>query len=232
MFANRNNHLLKKLLKGGGIETPFAEIPSLVKTLPFSMDLSPEPIPVDPYDMPAPPIETSTADYPDTNYLYKNITSNKDVSKINVCAFNKGEFIKYIVQEEDGRVIFPSFVFENVQRGGFLDGDSAPTDLDNMFKQKVEEFVKTFFSQTDERIRAMLLPTELIDRYSRISTVSLARFFASGQAMALPRFELRLPDSKSGVITNYTIKPLCLTATPPVGLEPTTFRLKAERSTD
>jgi hypothetical protein len=165
MFANRNNHLLKKLLKGGGIETPFAEIPSLVKTLPFSMDLSPEPIPVDPYDMPAQepdkapaqepdkapahePDKALTPDYPDTNYLYKNITSNQNISKINVCAFNKGDFIKYIVQEEDGRVIFPSFVFENTQKGGFLDGDRAPTDLDNIFKQKVEDFVKTFFSQT------------------------------------------------------------------------------------
>ena len=157
MFANRNNHLLKKLLRGGGIETPLAEIPSLVKTLPFSMDLSPEPIPIDPYDMPAPEPDKATAskpdaatatDYPDTNYLYKNITSNKDMSKINVCAFSKGEFIKYIVKDEDGSAIFPSFVFENVQRGGFLDGDSAPTDLDNMFKQRVEEFVKTFFSQT------------------------------------------------------------------------------------
>ena len=174
MFANRNNHLLKKILRGGGIETPLAEIPSLVKTLPFSMDLtpeksrdltpeksrdlipeksrdltpkpsfdlSPEPIPIDPYDMP------SSTDYPDTKYLYKNITSNKNVSKINVCAFNKGEFIKYIVEEEDGCAKFPSFVFENTQRGGFLDGDSEPTDLDNLFKQKVEEFVKTFFSQT------------------------------------------------------------------------------------
>ncbi len=142
MFANRNNHLLKKLLRGGA----FSEKPSVVKTLPFTPDLSPEeksPSPeTNPTDMPP------SADYPDTKYLYKNITSNKNISKINVCAFNKGDFIKYIVQEEDGRAVFPSFVFENTQRGGFLDGDSEPTDLDNLFKQKVEEFVKTFFLKT------------------------------------------------------------------------------------
>jgi hypothetical protein len=142
MFANKNNHLLKKLLRGGA----FSEKPSVVKTLPFTPDLSPKektPSPeTNPIDIPP------SAEYPDTKYLYKNITSNNNISKINVCAFNKGDFIKYIVQEEDGRAVFPSFVFENTQRGGFLDGDSEPTDLDNLFKQKVEEFVKTFFLKT------------------------------------------------------------------------------------
>ena len=142
MFANKNNHLLKKLLRGGA----FSEKPSVVKTLPFTPDLSPEEKTLSPETNPIdiPP----SAEYPDTKYLYKNITSNNNISKINVCAFNKGDFIKYIVQEEDGRAVFPSFVFENTQRGGFLDGDSEPTDLDNLFKQKVEEFVKTFFLKT------------------------------------------------------------------------------------
>ena len=37
--------------------------------------------------------------------------------------------------------------------------------------------------------------------------------------MALPRFELGLPDSKSDVLTNYTIRPVGHCLTMPLGLE-------------
>jgi hypothetical protein len=160
MFADKNNHLIKQILKqkrrdGGGEslprqdmstpeETPQPKDMSLAKTLPFteSEEIS---TPIDP--------ATQNSVYPDTNYLYKNITSNKDIiSKTNVCAFylQDTNFIKFIVETRDKRAMFPSFVFEASQRGGFLDEDSETSDLDKQFQENVIGFVKSFFKSKQE----------------------------------------------------------------------------------
>jgi hypothetical protein len=83
--------------------------------------------------------------YPDQKYLYKNISSQKHLNTIKayVCAFNKVNFVKYIV---DTKSAFPSFTFSTTitQTGGFLDDDSSSDDLDTLFQKNVTDFVKTF----------------------------------------------------------------------------------------
>ena len=89
---------------------------------------------------------TSEMQYPDQKYLYKNISSQKHLNTIKayVCAFNKVNFVKYIV---DTKSAFPSFTFSTTitQKGGFLDDDSSSDDLDTLFQKNVTDFVKTFY---------------------------------------------------------------------------------------
>lgn len=150
MFADKNNHLLKQILKkkrkGGSQETPS------VKTLPFSEQAPDQVEELSQQEEPSQQNQSSQSTYPDTKYLYKNIASNKNGSsmKTNVCAFYSQEsnFLKYIVEIKEGEnVIFPSFMFETSQKGGFLDNENTPTDLDKLFEKSVTEFVKTFFAQ-------------------------------------------------------------------------------------
>ncbi len=184
MFADKNNHLLKQILKkkrkGGSQETPS------VKTLPFS-EQPPDEL-EEPQEEPSQPQEPSQQEessqqekttYPDTNYLYKNITSNKNGSsmKTNVCAFysQESKFLKYIVETKEGEnVIFPSFMFETSQKGGFLDNESTPTDLDKLFEKNVTEFVKTFFAQKggDLQARPPQQEEEFLKRPSQMASPS------------------------------------------------------------
>ena len=154
MFADKNNHLIKHFLKkkrsGGTRETPVAETP--VAETPFAET----PVAETPED-------TNTS-YPDTKYLYKNITSTKKTTgiKTNICAFylQDTHFVKYIVHKEESRVVFPSFVFETngMQTGGFLDEDyNSTSNLDILFQTNVIDFVKSFFLQPNHTNGSMKL---------------------------------------------------------------------------
>ena len=146
MFADKNNHLIKQILKKkrkGGDVTPNLEKP-VVKTLPFT-ESKKEAEPTTPMILPL------QSEFPDTNYLYKNMTSNKNMSKANICAFYSQDtnFLKFIVETQDARAVFPSFVVEATQRGGFLDDESSTSDLDKQFQQDAISFVKSFFTQSN-----------------------------------------------------------------------------------
>jgi hypothetical protein len=86
-------------------------------------------------------------EFPDKNYLYKNITSNKNINKANICAFyiQDTKFLKFIIETQDAVAVFPSFVFEATQRGGFLDDERSTSDLDKQFQQDVISLSKSFF---------------------------------------------------------------------------------------
>ena len=66
-----------------------------------------------------------------------------------MCAFyfQDTNFLKYIVETLEGNAVFPSFVFETTQRGGFLDENRSSSDLDILFEKSVINYVKTFFIQ-------------------------------------------------------------------------------------
>ena len=160
MFADKNNHLIKHFLKkkrSGGTtrETPVAETPvaeTPVAETPFAETPFAET-----------PEDTNTS-YPDTKYLYKNITSTKKTTgiKTNICAFylQDTHFVKYIVHKEESRIVFPSFVFETngMQSGGFLDEDNNSTsNLDILFQTNVIDFVKSFFLQSNHTNGSMEL---------------------------------------------------------------------------
>lgn len=145
MFADKNNHLIKQILKNkrkGGDVTSTLEKP-VVKTLPFTE--SKKVIEQTPIEVLPQPIMKN--EFPDKNYLYKNITSNKNINKANICAFyvQDTNFLKFIVETQDAVAVFPSFVFEATQRGGFLDDESSTSDLDKQFQQDAISFAKSFF---------------------------------------------------------------------------------------
>ena len=78
MFADKNNHLIKQILKNkrkGGDVTSTLEKP-VVKTLPFTE--SKKVIEQTPIEVLPQPIMNN--EFPDKNYLYKNITSNKNIN--------------------------------------------------------------------------------------------------------------------------------------------------------
>lgn len=145
MFADKNNHLIKQILKNkrkGGDVTSALEKP-VVKTLPFTE--SKKVIEQTPIEVLPQPIMKN--EFPDKNYLYKNITSNKNINKANICAFyvQDTKFLKFIVETKDAVAVFPSFVFEATQRGGFLDDESSTSDLDKQFQQDAISLAKSFF---------------------------------------------------------------------------------------
>jgi hypothetical protein len=149
MLANKNNHLIKQILrKSGGktvaptVEQNKAEVE--VETKPADPDLSEAEVEVDE------PGEPMQLEYPDTKYLYRNIQNlNYPSTKTYVCAFHLADnFVKYIVETKDTKVEFPSLEFENIQKGGFLDDDIASGDLDMTFQNNVIEFVQTFFADS------------------------------------------------------------------------------------
>ena len=146
MFADKNNHLIKQILKNkrkGGDVTSNLEKP-VVKTLPFTESKKEA-------ESTTPMILPLQNEFPDTNYLYKNITSNKNINKANICAFciQDTNFLKFIVETQGSTAVFPSFLFEATQRGGFLDDESSTSDLDKQFQQDAISFVKSFF-KTDQ----------------------------------------------------------------------------------
>lgn len=145
MFADKNNHLIKQILKNkrkGGDVTSTLEKP-VVKTLPFTE--SKKVIEQTPIEVLPQPIMKN--EFPDKNYLYKNITSNKNINKAKICAFyvQDTNFLKFIVETKDAVAVFPSFVFEATQRGGFLDDESSTSDLDKQFQQDAISLAKSFF---------------------------------------------------------------------------------------
>jgi hypothetical protein len=145
MFADKNNHLIKQILKNkrkGGDVTSSLEKP-VVKTLPFTE--SKKVIEQTPIEVLPQPIMKN--EFPDKNYLYKNITSNKNINKANICAFyvQDTKFLKFIIETQDAVAVFPSFVFEATQRGGFLDDERSTSDLDKQFQQDVISLTKSFF---------------------------------------------------------------------------------------
>ena len=145
MFADKNNHLIKQILKNkrkGGDVTSALEKP-VVKTLPFTE--SKKVIEQTPIEVLPQPIMKN--EFPDKNYLYKNITSNKNINKANICAFyvQDTKFLKFIIETQDAVAVFPSFVFEATQRGGFLDDERSTSDLDKQFQQDVISLTKSFF---------------------------------------------------------------------------------------
>ena len=147
MFADKNNHLIKQILKKkrkGGDVTPNLE-KTVVKTLPFT-ESKKEAEPTTPM------ILLPQNEFPDTNYLYKNMTSNKNMSKANICAFyfQDNNFLKFIVESQDAHAVFPSFVVEATQSGGFLDDETATSDLDKQFQQDAINFVKSFFKREQD----------------------------------------------------------------------------------
>jgi hypothetical protein len=174
MFADKNNHLIKHFLKkkrsGGTRETPVAETPvaeTPVAETPFAeTPVAETPVaetPVAETPVAETPEDTNTS-YPDTKYLYKNITSTKKTTgiKTNICAFylQDTHFVKYIVHKEESRVVFPSFVFETngMQTGGFLDEDyNSTSNLDILFQTNVIDFVKSFFLQPNHTNGSMKL---------------------------------------------------------------------------
>jgi hypothetical protein len=151
MLANKNNHLIKQILRksGGKTVAPTVEQNKAeVETKSADPDLS-EADEADEageaeVDKPDEPMQL---EYPDTKYLYRNIQNlNYPSTKTYVCAFHLADnFVKYIVETKDTKVEFPSFEFENIQKGGFLDDDIASGDLDMSFQNNVIEFVQTFF---------------------------------------------------------------------------------------
>ena len=152
MLANKNNHLIKQILrKSGGktvaptVEQSKAEVeletkPADLSEAEVKAEAEPEPEPDEPIQI----------EYPDTKYLYRNIQNlNYPSTKTYVCAFHLADnFVKYIVETKDTKVEFPSFEFENIQKGGFLDDDIASGDLDMSFQNNVIEFVQSFFVDT------------------------------------------------------------------------------------
>ena len=154
MLANKNNHLIKKFFKKGG-NTMNQQTYSLNQRSddPQMQSTSSDD---DPQMQSTSEIKSSDDDpqmlnpeiqYPDQKYLYKNISSQKqmDTIKTYVCAFNNSNFVKYIV---DTKGLFPSFTFSmsTTQKGGFLDDDSSSDDLDTLFQKNVIDFVKTFYN--------------------------------------------------------------------------------------
>ena len=147
MFADKNNHFIKQILKkkrkGGDVPSNLEK--PVVKTLPFT-ESKKEAEPTTPM------ILLPQNEFPDTNYLYKNMTSNKNVSKANICAFysQDNNFLKFIVESQDAHAVFPSFVFQASQSGGFLDDETATSDLDKQFQQDAINFVKSFFKREQD----------------------------------------------------------------------------------
>ncbi len=158
MLANKNNHLIKQILKksrktGGKEETDQNVDPTKVDPEVDEAESDSEaPIIIESKPEEESPIE---AEYPDTKYLYRNIQNlNYPSTKTYVCAFHlANNFVKYIVEAKDAKVEFPSFEFENIQKGGFLDDDIESGDLDVTFQNNVIEFVQTFF--TDASVPAV-----------------------------------------------------------------------------
>jgi hypothetical protein len=147
MFADKNNHLIKQILKNkrkGGDVLSNLEKP-VVKTLPFTES---KPV-MEPTTIEVLPRQN---EFPDTNYLYKNITSNKNINKANICAFCIQDtiFLKFIVETQGSAAVFPSFLFEATQKGGFLDDESSTSDLDKQFQQDAISFVKSFFKSDQD----------------------------------------------------------------------------------
>jgi hypothetical protein len=158
MLANKNNHLIKQILKksrktGGKEETDQNVDPTKVDPEVDEAESDSEaPIIIESKPEEESPIQ---AEYPDTKYLYRNIQNlNYPSTKTYVCAFHlANNFVKYIVEAKDAKVEFPSFEFENIQKGGFLDDDIESGDLDVTFQNNVIEFVQTFF--TDASVLAV-----------------------------------------------------------------------------
>ena len=148
MFADKNNHFIKQILKkkrkGGDVPSNLEK--PVVKTLPFT-ESKKEAEPTTPMILLLPQNE-----FPDTNYLYKNMTSNKNMSKANICAFysQDNNFLKFIVESQDAHAVFPSFVLQASQSGGFLDDETATSDLDKQFQQDAINFVKSFFKREQD----------------------------------------------------------------------------------
>jgi hypothetical protein len=137
MFANRNNHLLKQILrkkrKGGrsGLEGEEDRNPIVGEE---EEQVAPVMTPIPVYESES--VEEENSSYPDTKYLYKNISSNANSAKTNVCAFylEDKNFVKFIVElQEGGKAVFPSLVMG--QSGGFLDEGSSSNDLDKKFEE-------------------------------------------------------------------------------------------------
>ena len=147
MFADKNNHFIKQILKkkrkGGDVPSNLEK--PVVKTLPFT-ESKKEAEPTTPM------ILLPQNEFPDTNYLYKNMTSNKNMSKANICAFysQDNNFLKFIVESQDAHAVFPSFVLQASQSGGFLDDETATSDLDKQFQQDAINFVKSFFKREQD----------------------------------------------------------------------------------
>jgi hypothetical protein len=147
MFADKNNHFIKQILKkkrkGGDVPSNLEK--PVVKTLPFT-ESKKEAEPTTPM------ILLPQNEFPDTNYLYKNMTSNKNMSKANICAFysQDNNFFKFIVESQDAHAVFPSFVLQASQSGGFLDDETATSDLDKQFQQDAINFVMSFFKREQD----------------------------------------------------------------------------------